>query len=65
MADEGTGVIDQALVERITRTIVERFDPERIILFGSRARGDAGADSDLDLVVVMESTKSPPRETSR
>ena len=33
--------------------IVERFDPERIILFGSQARGEAGADSDVDLLVVM------------
>jgi predicted nucleotidyltransferase len=33
--------------------IVERFDPERIILFGSAARGDAGPDSDVDLLVVM------------
>jgi predicted nucleotidyltransferase len=33
--------------------IVERFDPERIILFGSAARGEAGLDSDVDLLVVM------------
>jgi len=33
--------------------IVERFDPQRIILFGSAARGDAGPDSDVDLLVVM------------
>jgi uncharacterized protein len=33
--------------------IVERFDPDRIILFGSAARGEAGPDSDVDLLVVM------------
>lgn len=33
--------------------IVDRFDPERIILFGSHARGDARPDSDIDLLVVM------------
>ena len=33
--------------------IIEQFDPERIILFGSHARGDAGPDSDVDLLVVM------------
>ena len=33
--------------------IVDRFDPERIILFGSHARGDARPDSDVDLLVVM------------
>lgn len=37
------------MVERI----VSRFGPERIILFGSRARRDAGADSDVDLLIVM------------
>ena len=34
--------------------IVKRFRPERIILFGSHARGDAGPDSDVDLLVVMD-----------
>lgn len=33
--------------------IVDRFDPERIILFGSHARGNARPDSDADLLVVM------------
>jgi len=34
--------------------IVERFRPERIILFGSHAYGRPGPDSDVDLLVVME-----------
>jgi HEPN domain-containing protein/predicted nucleotidyltransferase len=34
--------------------IVKEFHPERIILFGSQARGDAGPDSDIDLLVVMD-----------
>ena len=33
--------------------IVEGFDPDQIILFGSHARGVAGPDSDVDLLVVM------------
>lgn len=37
------------MVERI----VTAFHPERIILFGSYARGDARPDSDVDLIVVM------------
>lgn len=34
--------------------IVERFDPLKVILFGSLARGEAGYDSDVDLLVVFE-----------
>ncbi len=59
MSDD-TAVVDAALLDRIVRTIVERFDPRRIILFGSRARGDADRESDIDLFIEMESEKSPP-----
>ncbi len=37
----------------MVRRIVERFHPDRVILFGSHARGTAGPDSDVDLLVVM------------
>jgi predicted nucleotidyltransferase len=37
----------------ITRRIVDGFNPLQLILFGSRARGDARWDSDYDLLVVM------------
>ena|SRR5215211_3873984 len=40
------------LAEVVDR-IVRKFHPEKIILFGSWARGDAGEDSDLDLLVVL------------
>ncbi len=40
-------------IKEMVRRIVDRFDPERIILFGSHARGDARPDSDIDLLVVM------------
>ena len=40
-------------VEEMVRRIVDQFHPERIILFGSHARGTAGPDSDVDLLVVM------------
>jgi|SRR5208337_80269 len=43
----------ERIIEQMVLRIVERFDPERIILFGSAARGDAGPDSDVDLLVVM------------
>ncbi len=47
-------VIDEALIQRVAQTIAAQFQPRRIILFGSHARGDAGPDSDLDLFVEME-----------
>ena len=40
------------VLDEVVRRIVEVARPERIILFGSAARGAAGPDSDLDLLVV-------------
>jgi predicted nucleotidyltransferase len=42
----------------MVKRIVERFHPDRVILFGSHARGTAGPDSDVDLLVVMSVTGS-------
>lgn len=42
------------LLDEITGAIVERFRPRRIMLFGSRARGDALPDSDYDLFIEMD-----------
>lgn len=39
-------------LDEIIRRVVEIADPEKIILFGSAARGDIGPDSDVDLLVV-------------
>lgn len=46
---------DEEIVQRIT----ERFDVHRIVLFGSRARGDARPDSDVDLYVEMDTDARP------
>ena len=40
-------------IEEMVDRIVQKFQPERIILFGSHARGDGGTDSDVDLLVVL------------
>jgi predicted nucleotidyltransferase len=45
--------LDEWLPEVVER-IVERFDPLRVILFGSLARGEANYDSDIDLFVVFD-----------
>ncbi len=43
---------EDRLVAAIVDAIVEEVDPERVILFGSRARGEEGEKSDVDLVVI-------------
>src|SRR5207302_6325806 len=43
----------RAHIDRMVQRIVERFQPRQVILFGSHARGEAGPDSDVDLLVVM------------
>ncbi|MFH0965458.1 MAG: nucleotidyltransferase domain-containing protein [Planctomycetota bacterium] len=40
-------------IRRMTDRIVRKFRPEKIILFGSHARGEGRPDSDVDLLVVM------------
>ena len=45
------------LVRDIIRRIVQTAQPDKIILFGSRARGDARPDSDFDVLVIKESSE--------
>jgi predicted nucleotidyltransferase len=45
---------DWAQIDRMVKRIVRKFRPQQVILFGSQARGDAGPDSDVDLLVVMD-----------
>ena len=48
-------------IEAITHLIVQRFQPEQIILFGSVARGEEHENSDLDLMVIRRPGVKPPR----
>lgn len=52
---------EEALLHQMVETIVREVSPETIILFGSRARGDARADSDVDLLIVETEPFSPQR----
>lgn len=46
-------MIEASLLAFIVDRVVAKFHPLRVILFGSRARGEARPDSDVDLLVVM------------
>lgn len=45
------------LIGDIVRRIVQTAQPEKIILFGSRARGDSQSNSDFDVLVIQESNE--------
>ncbi len=54
---------DPVLAE-IVRRLITAYQPERIYLFGSMARGDSGPDSDYDLMVIVPDDASPERRDS-
>lgn len=47
----------ESLIEEATRRLIEAAHPDKIILFGSYARGDFTADSDLDFLVILPEVK--------
>jgi uncharacterized protein len=47
--------VTDELLDEVVRRIKAVGDPYRIVLFGSRARGEARADSDLDLLILEDS----------
>jgi predicted nucleotidyltransferase len=49
----------RAKIERVVREIAEKFEPQKIILFGSCARGRITDDSDVDLLVIMDTDLRP------
>jgi predicted nucleotidyltransferase len=46
--------LTSGIVEQIVQAIVRAVNPDRILLFGSRARGTSSPDSDLDLLIVED-----------
>lgn len=53
---------NDALLSEILRRLVEVLQPQRVYLFGSRARGDAQQDSDYDLLIVVKERTDQGRE---
>lgn len=54
-----------AKLAEIVRRLVGAFEPERIFLFGSKARGDPDPDSDYDVMVIVPDDAPPERRRSR
>ena len=52
------GQSSEACIADAVRRIVSGFQPLQILLFGSRARGTAGPDSDIDLIVVFREVEN-------
>jgi predicted nucleotidyltransferase len=52
-------VAQPTLPPALIEAVVAYFNPRRVIVFGSHARGDAGPDSDYDLLVVLDEDVSP------
>jgi predicted nucleotidyltransferase len=50
--EKWSGKVDEKVLEQVVKRIVEAVAPEKIIVFGSAARGEMGPDSDLDLLIV-------------
>jgi predicted nucleotidyltransferase len=57
--------VTETLLDQMTRVIVDAVHPERVLLFGSHARGAAGPDSDVDLLVVEREPFGPNRNRRR
>ncbi len=67
--DKGSGAVPtrppmDVLIPAMVERIVNDFQPIRIVLFGSRARGDARWDSDVDLLIVLSSVTSKHETTA-
>lgn len=44
---------NEEIIQAMVKSIVEKFNPEKVILFGSHARGNASPKSDIDLLIIM------------
>ena len=52
--------LNRETIQAITQLIVERFQPEQVILFGSCARGEENENSDLDLLILVRDEAEVP-----
>ena len=57
--------LDEALLKEMTNRLVQTFQPEQVILFGSHAWGTPHAGSDIDLFVVVPESSERPLQRAR
>ncbi|MBI2353581.1 MAG: nucleotidyltransferase domain-containing protein [Deltaproteobacteria bacterium] len=57
--------IDEALLREMTSRLVQTFQPEQVILFGSYAWGTPDEGSDIDLYVVVPESSERPLQRAR
>lgn len=55
----------QQQIDHICEKIIRAFNPDRLVLFGSEARGTARPDSDIDLLVIMPFDGSPLKQATK
>ena len=53
MVTSASTIPNKKLLDEVTRRIVESVKPQRVLLFGSAARGRMSKNSDLDMLVIM------------
>lgn len=58
-------LVDDAKLTEIVRRLIAAYEPDRIYLFGSHARGETGPNSDYDLLVVVPDSAPADRHRSR
>jgi predicted nucleotidyltransferase len=55
--------IPQKAIDQVVEQIVEMFKPQKIILFGSYARGNPRPESDVDLLIVMKTSNKESKQS--
>lgn len=58
-------MVSEQQIRELGRQIGREFGPEKVLLFGSYARGEQHSDSDVDLLVIMQTREKPVYQAAR